>query len=157
MPTTQQQPTVDYTETGDMTSDQDGRAPDNGTEEDKEYRPDNGNPALRWSKKTANKKKKGRLAFDIQQASDHENIWDGKVVTQEDVAPMDNGEHDGEYSIDDLDKDAQTYDLDALLGNWSFSSSKCSDTAMNPTLGSLVGEEYVPIVGFQPNPAFDSV
>ncbi len=82
---------------------------------------------------------------------------DGKVVNQEDAVPVHGREHNGEYLINDLDKDAQTYNLDALLGNQSISSSERADMATHPTTGSLVGDGYVPIVEFQSNPAFNSI
>ncbi|SJL16375.1 uncharacterized protein ARMOST_19897 [Armillaria ostoyae] len=87
-------------------------------------------------------KGKGKLVFEVKQSEDHERLWDGNVVTKDDEH-----EPDGEYSIDDLGSDAQTYNLDALLGNQSSSSTDRPRSSTKPQSTTLPNEGYIPATG----------
>lgn len=108
----------------------------------------------RQDKDAAGSKAKGKakLAFEVTQSKDHDRLWDRTVVEEKDAQ-----EHDGEYSIDDLGPDTPMYDLDVLLGNQSPLSTGKPTLPTKPRSTVLLGEGYVPITGFQANPAFNSI
>ncbi|PBK90135.1 hypothetical protein ARMGADRAFT_1083025 [Armillaria gallica] len=87
--------------------------------------------ASRLPDKAAGTKNNSRLVFKAKQSANHERIWDGRVVEVNEQA--NDGERDGEYSLDDLGSNAQTYNLDALLANQSISSTDRTDNRMSPT------------------------
>ncbi len=58
--------------------------------------------------------KKPIFAFKVKQAADSRCIWEGKVVKQE-------GELNGEYSIENPDIETVPYNLDAIIGSHQLS------------------------------------
>ncbi len=119
-------------------------------------------------------KKKGRktaLTFELQPAADHERLWDGRVV-EDNNDPQ--NEIDGSFSVEDPRQETETYNLDALLGhkdpvtNPGLPGKVPMQTSMSgqvnkPIPGAPVSsdtlsdEGYVPILGFKPHPAFGSL
>ncbi|PBK86162.1 hypothetical protein ARMGADRAFT_1035877 [Armillaria gallica] len=123
-------------------------------EEEEEGPVPNVGATSRQNKEAAGSKAKGKvkLAFEVTHSKDHDRIWDSTIVEEKITH-----NHDGEYSIDNLGSDTPTYDLDALLGNQSPLPTSKPTLPTKPQSTVLLGESYVPITGFQVNPAFDSI
>ncbi|PBK93502.1 hypothetical protein ARMGADRAFT_1079812 [Armillaria gallica] len=96
--------------------------------------------------------KKPHLTFMVRQATDSERIYDGEA--------------DGEYSIDNPNKEMVPYDLEALLLSRQLSVDYnqteeemdiLPKTDAPTTSKSLFGKGFVPVEGFCANSAFDSL
>ncbi|PBK97559.1 hypothetical protein ARMGADRAFT_1009549 [Armillaria gallica] len=124
-------------------------------------------------------KKKGRktaLTFKLQPATDHERVWDGRVVENrsDDRSDDHQGEIDGLFSVKNPLQETATYDLDAILGRKDPVTNpgrpdefpvhmSMTERVNKPLPGApapsdtLSDEGYVPVSGFRPHPAFGSL
>ncbi len=101
-------------------------------------------------------KKKGRgkkktLAFEVEQARDNEDIFEGRVKGNVDDADPEN-EKDGSYSIEDTDREYEPF---AIPGDTSREID--IDNGLGLLTKNLANDGFIPLAGFQSNSAFNSL
>lgn len=95
--------------------------------------------------------KKKTLAFEVEQARDNENIFEGRV--QENIEDTDpNNDKDGSFSLEDTDHEYEPFaipgDLDRDID---------TDNGLGLSMKNLANDGFIPLTGFQSNSAFNSL
>ncbi|PBK84134.1 hypothetical protein ARMGADRAFT_1088599 [Armillaria gallica] len=101
-------------------------------------------------------KKKGRgkkktLAFEVEQAHDNDNIFEGRVKENvEDIDP--NNDKDGSFSLEDTDREYEPF---AIPGDLNREINM--DDGLGLLTKNLADDGFIPLMGFQSNSAFNSL
>lgn len=144
-----------------------GRSSSRGSREARRPR---GNTASRQPEKAANSTRKGKLTFDVHQADDHDRVWDGRVVENEDIIGTD---RDRSFSIDERYAGDALDDVPPVRPNPAHTANDTPTDVPTTTEGlfgagytpmdlpqssdNLFGGGYIPTTGFRPHSAFGSI
>ncbi len=102
------------------------------------------------SKKKGHGKKK-MLVFEVKQAQDHANIFEGRVQENIKDADLDN-EKDGLYFLNDMDHEYEQFTIPDMMDR-----EINMDNGLGLSTKNLANDGFIPLMGFQSNSAFNSL